>query len=110
MLEKIRDFIERLVEWLKSLFRGTVEPPKPPGPYFRTPHIQRDGEIARNEKGNMICEIMKPKADSFVRKGRRVVVYRWAFPVNGGTARETVYHIIDRKGLIDIKDFTKPEE
>jgi hypothetical protein len=75
--------------------------------HFLTPHIDRAGELVRNEEGNLICEKMKNTKPIF--EGAKVRVYRWAFPVDSGVVRESLYHIEDKKGLIDIKKFSKPE-
>lgn len=76
--------------------------------HFYTPHIDRAGDTVRNEDGNLICDKIPNTAP--ILKGAKVKVYRWAFPVDGGVVRETLYHIEDTKGLINIKKFTKPSE
>ena len=75
--------------------------------HFYTPHIDRAGDFVRNPEGNLICDKMKDTKP--ILKGSKVKVYRWAFPVDGGVVRESLYHIEQTKGLIDVKKFSKPE-
>lgn len=62
-----------------------------------------------NAEGWPICQPAVKKDDHEIRPDMEVLVYRWAFPVNAGTAREVVYHIDGLKRLINIKAFSAPE-
>ena len=59
-----------------------------------------------NDLGWMIL-VKAPNQE--IKAGQSVKVYRWAFPANAGTVRETLYHPDGKqKMLIDIKKFSRP--
>ena len=129
--------LEHLSEWLYSLIKQPVEPPPAfyPPTYlaeiqkahsglpveelsetydaealedtaFYTPHIDREGDMVRNEKGNLILDKYKGE---LIGQGKVVELYRYAFMADGGSYRETRWHVTDKKGLVDIRKFSKPE-
>lgn len=73
--------------------------------YMYTADIDRFGKYKRNDSGNMIFEQATAKENE-LKQGDEVLVYRWAFPVDGGVVRASVYQ---PTLAVNIKHFTKPE-
>ena len=132
----INDIIEILAQHDARIY-NLEEPPKPPPvdtlPFYMD-HLRRahptktDHELQtavwlkcntltwfygptgqKNDEGWMLLDPARPKEDHEIHAGQSVLVYRWAFPADGGNVREVVYHIDGKKMLIDIRAFEKPE-
>jgi len=61
-----------------------------------------------NDDGWPFVQPAQKKDDHEIHAGQEVLVYRWAFPADGGTVREVVYSIDGLKRLINIKAFDQP--
>ena len=74
---------------------------------FFEPHVLKNGEIYRNDDGFMV---LRPMRNQKIGQGKQVQVYRWAFRVDGGSVRESVWQPeAGKKGLASVKKFSKPE-
>ena len=138
MIEWIKQAWQKLLEWIRYALFGKKKPPPAfllpfyieelrdghPGmsdeelsqivwltaekdTRFFEPFVLKNGEIYRNDDGFMV---LKPMKNQHIQQGQLAHVYRWSFKVNGGNVRESYYKVEgDQKGLINIKDFSKPE-
>lgn len=65
----------------------------------------KEGAAQRNDEAQLILEYAG--GDNEVKAGQQVLVYRWAFQVDGGNVRASVYQPMY---MVNIKHFTKPTE
>lgn len=72
--------------------------------FYDVKYNKKTGEAVRNDAGNLVMVVVGG-AENELHKDDQVYVYRWAFPVDGGNVRPSVYQPLYN---VNIKHFSKP--